>query len=151
MSGLINSETEDTVRALYDYCSNDEVALSFKKGDIIKVLTKLPSGWCNGERNGDKGWFPINFVESIDLTTETLRTTFNKGLSFSNSQVNISFASDSLQVFFYPPSSFKRLSILFHSWIGPKIGYPRPSPARIPITSSTKSFGSQAPNRKIMV
>lgn len=115
MSGLINSETEDTVRALYDYCSNDEVALSFKKGDIIKVLTKLPSGWCNGERNGDKGWFPINFVESIDLTTETLRTTFNKGLSFSNSQVNISFASDSLQVVFIlllPSNGYQYFSIV---------------------------------------
>ncbi|GBB99424.1 hypothetical protein RclHR1_03520004 [Rhizophagus clarus] len=50
------------VRALYDFNSNDSSSLSFKRDDIIQVLTQLESGWWDGLCNGERGWFPSNYV-----------------------------------------------------------------------------------------
>ncbi|KAH9933132.1 ras GEF [Epithele typhae] len=52
-------------RALYDYQTNDSSSLSFHKGDIIEVLTRLESGWWDGLLNDERGWFPSNYVEII--------------------------------------------------------------------------------------
>jgi son of sevenless-like protein len=52
-------------RALYDYQSNDLSSLSFKKGNIIEVLTQLESGWWDGLLNEERGWFPSNYVVQI--------------------------------------------------------------------------------------
>ncbi|KAH7105015.1 ras GEF [Auriculariales sp. MPI-PUGE-AT-0066] len=52
-------------RALYDYVSPDANSLSFKKGDIVEVLTQLGSGWWDGIVRGERGWFPSNFTEPI--------------------------------------------------------------------------------------
>lgn len=52
-------------RALYDYQSQDSSSLSFYKGDIIEVLTKLDSGWWDGLLNDERGWFPSNYVQRI--------------------------------------------------------------------------------------
>ncbi len=52
-------------RALYDYQSEDPSSLSFKKGDIIEVLTRLDSGWWDGLLNDERGWFPSNYVSVI--------------------------------------------------------------------------------------
>ena len=52
-------------RALYDYQSDDPSSLSFKKGDIIEVLTRLDSGWWDGLLNDERGWFPSNYVTVI--------------------------------------------------------------------------------------
>ncbi|KAL1915665.1 uncharacterized protein VTP21DRAFT_6424 [Calcarisporiella thermophila] len=54
------------VRALYDYRSSDPSALNFRKGSIIEVLGQLQSGWWDGVVNGERGWFPSNYVEVID-------------------------------------------------------------------------------------
>ena len=35
-------------RALYDYASTDESSLSFRRGAVIEVLTRLESGWWDG-------------------------------------------------------------------------------------------------------
>lgn len=40
--------------------------LSFQKHDAIRILKKDPSGWYKGEFEGQIGWFPGSFVESID-------------------------------------------------------------------------------------
>ena len=53
------------VRAQYDFTSPDASALAFVQGDIIEVLTQLPSGWWDGLLNGVRGWFPSNYVERI--------------------------------------------------------------------------------------
>ncbi|KAH9854744.1 ras GEF [Lenzites betulinus] len=52
-------------RALYDYQTNDASSLSFHRGDIIEVLTRLPSGWWDGLLNDERGWFPSNYVTVI--------------------------------------------------------------------------------------
>ncbi|KAI0345715.1 ras GEF [Trametopsis cervina] len=53
-------------RALYDYQTNDASSLSFRRGDIIEVLTRLDSGWWDGLLGpDDRGWFPSNYVAVI--------------------------------------------------------------------------------------
>ncbi|RDB17922.1 Cell division control protein 25 [Hypsizygus marmoreus] len=52
-------------RALYDYNAQDASALSFRRDDIIEVLTQQPSGWWDGLLGDERGWFPSNYVEVI--------------------------------------------------------------------------------------
>ncbi|KAH6564709.1 hypothetical protein BASA62_007757 [Batrachochytrium salamandrivorans] len=52
------------VTALYDYEAQGENELSLHEGDVIQVLTRLPSGWWNGMCSGKQGWFPFNFVST---------------------------------------------------------------------------------------
>lgn len=52
-------------RALYDYDAQDASALSFRRNDIIEVLTQQPSGWWDGLLGDERGWFPSNYVEVI--------------------------------------------------------------------------------------
>ncbi|KAF5319562.1 hypothetical protein D9619_008844 [Psilocybe cf. subviscida] len=58
-------------RALYDYqapASSSEI--SFRRGDIIEILGKEPSGWWDGLITSEpagagearRGWFPSNYV-----------------------------------------------------------------------------------------
>lgn len=59
-------------RALYDYDAQDASALSFRRNDIIEVLTQQPSGWWDGLLGEERGWFPSNYVtimsdEEVDL------------------------------------------------------------------------------------
>lgn len=60
-------EGDVMVRALYDYHAQEEGELSFKKGDIIKLLEKDDEGgWWIGDLRGIMGLFPKNFVETVD-------------------------------------------------------------------------------------
>lgn len=52
-------------RALYDYEAQSESSLSFRKGEVIEVLTQEPSGWWDGLLGDDRGWFPSNYVQVI--------------------------------------------------------------------------------------
>nr|CAG8501439.1 4968_t:CDS:10 [Entrophospora candida] len=54
------------VRALYDFNSTDSSSLSFKKNDIIQVLTQSETGWWDGLCGGKRGWFPSNYVALSD-------------------------------------------------------------------------------------
>ncbi|KAK3616973.1 GTP-binding protein Rho1 [Elasticomyces elasticus] len=56
------------VRALYDYSpeEDDKEALAFVAGDIIVVVSQLESGWWDGVLNGVRGWFPSNYVDTLD-------------------------------------------------------------------------------------
>jgi son of sevenless-like protein len=60
------------VTALYDYEADDPTSLSFRKGDIIQVLTQLESGWWDGVISDVRGWFPSNYCRVLsdqdDLT-----------------------------------------------------------------------------------
>jgi len=49
------------VRALYGFDADDRTSISFKKGDVIQVITQLASGWWDGILNGVRGWFPSNY------------------------------------------------------------------------------------------
>ncbi|KAJ6245244.1 sh3 and f-bar domain-containing protein [Anaeramoeba flamelloides] len=50
------------VVAIYDYEAKDETDLGFSQGDSIHVIKKHSSGWWEGECNGQRGLFPMNFV-----------------------------------------------------------------------------------------
>jgi len=53
-----------TCQALYDYAGENEGDLAFNEGDTINVLDNSdPSGWWQGEINGNQGFFPSNFVQ----------------------------------------------------------------------------------------
>lgn len=58
------------VRALYDYDADDHTSLSFRRGDIIQVLTQLESGWWDGVINNVRGWFPSNYTVEISNPDE---------------------------------------------------------------------------------
>lgn len=68
-SGLRDPEEEAPtsffVQAQYDFTSTEGSALSFRKGDVIEVLTQLESGWWDGLVNGKRGWMPCNYVKII--------------------------------------------------------------------------------------
>ncbi|KAF7321869.1 hypothetical protein MKEN_00708900 [Mycena kentingensis (nom. inval.)] len=57
-------------RALYDYTAQTETALSFRRDAIIEVLSQEDSGWWDGLLGDDRGWFPSNYVEVIELEPE---------------------------------------------------------------------------------
>ncbi|KZT73841.1 ras GEF [Daedalea quercina L-15889] len=52
-------------RALYDYQPPDGSSLSFRKDDIIEVLSRLDTGWWDGLLGEQRGWFPSNYVTVI--------------------------------------------------------------------------------------
>ncbi|CAJ0754824.1 11099_t:CDS:10 [Entrophospora sp. SA101] len=54
------------VRALYDFNSTDSSSLSFKKNDIIQVLTQSETGWWDGLCGGKRGWFPSKIFAMIN-------------------------------------------------------------------------------------
>ena len=40
--------------------------MSFQAGTLIRVLTQLQSGWWDGCIDGERGWFPCNFVTEVN-------------------------------------------------------------------------------------
>ncbi|KAH8599706.1 hypothetical protein B0O99DRAFT_590843 [Bisporella sp. PMI_857] len=53
------------VRAIYTYKAHDRTSLSFREGDVIKVITQLESGWWDGVLDQVRGWFPSNYTRII--------------------------------------------------------------------------------------
>lgn len=64
-----NSGQYDYVKALAEFSSRDESALTFKKGEIIAVVPKhdayTEKGWLYGIKDGHYGLFPSDFVERM--------------------------------------------------------------------------------------
>merc|ERR1712218_714787 len=64
-----NSGQYDYVKALAEFSSKDESALTFKKGEIIAVVPKhdayTEKGWLYGIKDGRYGLFPSDFVERM--------------------------------------------------------------------------------------
>ncbi|GAC96461.1 hypothetical protein PHSY_004041 [Pseudozyma hubeiensis SY62] len=56
-------QPEEHVVALHDFNSNNATCLSFQAGQVIKVYNRDPSGWWDGELDGQRGWFPSNYVD----------------------------------------------------------------------------------------
>ncbi|EMD39992.1 hypothetical protein CERSUDRAFT_112236 [Gelatoporia subvermispora B] len=73
-------------RALYDYKTTDASSLSFRKGDVIEVLTQLESGWWDGLLGDERGWFPSNYVMLI--TDQEAESAFS-GSDFSVPQSSL--------------------------------------------------------------
>ncbi|CAG8457323.1 4024_t:CDS:2 [Ambispora leptoticha] len=71
-SGAVSPQNLEFCRALYDFQAESPVELSFKRGEIIAILSKTdawgqPSEWWRGRvRNGSQGLFPSNYVEIIN-------------------------------------------------------------------------------------
>lgn len=59
-------------RALYNYSTDDSASLSLQKGDIVRVLHRLESGWWHGRAtDGRHGWFPSNYIVVIPASEAT--------------------------------------------------------------------------------
>ena len=53
-------------KALIDFDSQDVNELSFKRHDILKILSMTDEHCWIGELNGKHGWFPAKFVQLVD-------------------------------------------------------------------------------------
>nr|CAG8660095.1 14980_t:CDS:2 [Entrophospora candida] len=68
-------------QATYDFRGESQVELTFQRGDIIAILSKVdmwgqPSQWWRGRlRNGEQGLFPANYVEIIKKEDNINNTT----------------------------------------------------------------------------
>ncbi|KAG6868223.1 hypothetical protein C0993_005999 [Termitomyces sp. T159_Od127] len=81
-------------RALYDYEAQSESSLSFRKGEVIEVLTQEPSGWWDGLLGDERGWFPSNYVQVI--SDEEAEQFFLAQLSGTESMMSQTLADPSL-------------------------------------------------------
>lgn len=81
----LNEPPEEYVLAMHDFAPQDPNAtcLSFRAGQVLRVLNRDPSGWWDGELDGKRGWFPSNYVnkEVILLTEEELPRSIVSGLA----------------------------------------------------------------------
>lgn len=58
------ARTLTCLQTLFEYTAANDDELSFKPGQLIRLLSKEDGGWWKGELEGGKsGWFPDNFVE----------------------------------------------------------------------------------------
>uniref|UniRef100_A0A673Z970 Osteoclast-stimulating factor 1 n=1 Tax=Salmo trutta TaxID=8032 RepID=A0A673Z970_SALTR len=53
------------VKAKFTFQQTNEDELSFNKGDMISVSRQEDGGWWEGSFNGNKGWFPSNYVKEV--------------------------------------------------------------------------------------
>lgn len=62
----IQPVASEFVLALHDFTPHQQNAtcLSFRAGQVIRVLNKDSSGWWDGELDGQRGWFPSNYVSA---------------------------------------------------------------------------------------
>ncbi|XP_078080072.1 abl interactor 1-like [Mustelus asterias] len=56
----------EKVVAQYAYNKQSDDDLTFQEGEIIYVITKNENGWYEGIINGVTGFFPSNYVRSLD-------------------------------------------------------------------------------------
>ena len=74
----------ELVRAAYPYTAEYDFEITFKKGDVIEVISESDPGWWTGEVNGTVGHFPNNYVKHIKSGESILesikRKMYSKGL-----------------------------------------------------------------------
>jgi len=58
---------ESYYKAKHTYAPENTDELSFKKGDVLKLIKKVDGAWWEGElvKNGTRGWFPSNYVREL--------------------------------------------------------------------------------------
>ena len=54
------------VRAVYNFQGENNDELCISKGDLITLTQTPDGGWYEGTLDGVTGWFPSNYVESVD-------------------------------------------------------------------------------------
>ena len=86
-------------RALFDYQTDNDSSLSFRRDDIIEVLTRLESGWWDGLLGQERGWFPSNYVTIItdqeaDAALAAAEAAAAAQLEFQNPQAAVGHTQD---------------------------------------------------------
>ncbi|KIJ64545.1 hypothetical protein HYDPIDRAFT_28484 [Hydnomerulius pinastri MD-312] len=96
----VQTAPPEFVLALHDFIPQQQNAtcLSFRAGQVIRVLNRDSSGWWDGELNGQRGWFPSNYVSAdegvISLTEEELpRSSQRQGPRHTHTMSAVSAAS----------------------------------------------------------
>jgi len=75
-SMIVNSGNVRMCRGLHDYTGTQPNELSFRAGDLIKIIEKDPSGWWVGELNGKMGFFPsTDWVEEVTTPSPVVQQT----------------------------------------------------------------------------
>ncbi|CCO29085.1 Class E vacuolar protein-sorting machinery protein HSE1 [Rhizoctonia solani AG-1 IB] len=59
------------VKALHDFNATEQGELSFKKGDVIKIVDRCYKDWWRGQIKGTVGLLPVNYVEPLPEPTAT--------------------------------------------------------------------------------
>ncbi|MCJ8739013.1 hypothetical protein PDJAM_G00042220 [Pangasius djambal] len=55
----------EKVMALYSYEAGKPGDLTFQEGDVIYLTKRNDDGWCEGVLNGEEGFFPGNYVDTM--------------------------------------------------------------------------------------
>jgi hypothetical protein len=79
-----SNRSADYVLAMHDYDADPSsgTCLSFKAGQVIRVFNRDNSGWWDGELDGQRGWFPSNYV-SEDVSSVSQEISPSKLVSAS--------------------------------------------------------------------
>ena len=73
------------MKAKFDYITNESTLLSFKQGDVIKLVAKgnLSDGWLYGELRSSEGYFPAEYVTDMsEVSWESLLIILDSFVSF---------------------------------------------------------------------
>ncbi|CAM9353181.1 unnamed protein product [Phaeothamnion confervicola] len=55
--------SQERAKALFNYAPQDSTEISLTAGEIVTIVEKHSSGWWTGEKNGQRGLFPSNYVQ----------------------------------------------------------------------------------------
>ncbi|KAL5501953.1 hypothetical protein EMCRGX_G008638 [Ephydatia muelleri] len=61
----VGDEDGVLMRALYDYEGGDEDDLTFKEGDIVRIVQKGKDGWAHGILEDKYGYVPYSYFEPV--------------------------------------------------------------------------------------
>lgn len=80
-------------KALFDFQSNINGDLAFKKGDVIVLRRRIDQNWFYGHLNGREGAFPVNHVQIIvPLPVPQCRAVFDFRMGPNEEEGCLSFA-----------------------------------------------------------
>lgn len=63
-------QQSEYAKALQDHIITDPILLSFKKGDIIKIINRKDDEWFEGKCNGKQGMVKLTFNFLVCLFNE---------------------------------------------------------------------------------
>ncbi|KAF7980492.1 hypothetical protein HWV62_37988 [Athelia sp. TMB] len=96
--------SSEYVLAMHDFAPQQQDAncLAFSAGQVIRVLNRDGSGWWDGELDGQRGWFPSNYVNTeadgfTSLTEEDLPRQYRHGHNSSSASAASWGTTGSLQ------------------------------------------------------